>query len=72
MKGFARQFVPDPCSFYWLRNVGRTVKINCSKAYSVGMTLRPLSETILETVQYLLDHNLLDVPSKPRPHCIVS
>jgi hypothetical protein len=65
-------FEPDPCSSYWLKNVGQKVNLNCSKAQSAGMTLRPLPETIMETAQYLLDHHLLDVPSNPRPQCIVS
>ncbi len=71
MKQIARQLEPDPSTTYWIRNIGRNVRINIAKATATGMNLRPVAETIVQTVEYFIAKHLLDTPSVPRVHCVI-
>jgi len=45
---------------YLNQNLSRIPRIQCSKAEQAGMLLRPISQTILDTVRYFQDHGYLE------------
>ncbi len=52
----------SPYSEYIVENNGKIPNISCDKAAIAGMTLRyTVQETLLDTVQYFIDHSLIDV-----------
>mmetsp|Transcript_14217 Transcript_14217/g.23663 ORF Transcript_14217/g.23663 Transcript_14217/m.23663 type:complete len:355 (-) Transcript_14217:187-1251(-) len=53
-------------SEYLQYNLGKMPKINCNKAFSLGMTLRPSVQTIVDTVRFIIDKRCLEEPIGPR------
>ena len=57
---------------FFLNYVGKRLNISSQRARNIGMYIRPSAQTILDTVRYFIDHELLTIPSDGKKNCVVS
>eukprot|EP01035_Chromulina_nebulosa_P024533 gene24533-31950_t len=57
---------------YVRKNIGKILNIENRRAKEMGMVLRPAAQTIVETVRYIVENNLLDDQAATKSTCSIS